>query len=321
MKYTVTGYRRGKRVRQKEVHTTSFKKAAEILNAEPFRFDTLRVATDKKVWRLDNHLKIAKTPERFFKQIALGHPAILVMAGSCAEFHLYKTQEERDATFEEVMCITSTSAESVKSDPEPTDTTVSSEETNASKSGSTSRKTLSGSVVSAMILEKLTRMSIGKSFGSVSAVGTEPDTWSTGSKTYHSKPKGNILAKVKRLPHPDNAPWPGTNWSMKALERKTILVRQSGKHYYGESYIWLPEWLELLEPETQKHVLTATVKRTSDMTHANGVTFVSYMRAYIGKTISVKMVKEGVYEDVDNGWSYSKEWLIFDVDPNGGRSE
>lgn len=248
MEYKVKAYHRGELRYKGKQEAQSAKDAAKLFYSTIGGNVSHFVVTGKTTVRLTKKFVKVDAEPRFWKVVKNGTaPAILVMFDNLAEFSVYKSVEERDKAYEEILkCTTSTSVESARTEAEQIVTTASSEETEDTKSTLMSRKTLSGSVTNATWRDWLTRDSTGKSSGIAKSGDTAIDTWSSGSKASRSKPVKTFLATVKPLPK-ENAPWPGVNSNMQAMAGKTYLFKDNGGSfapYHSKGYVWIKRWLD-----------------------------------------------------------------------------
>jgi hypothetical protein len=314
MKYAIRLYRKGVLVLAKEAESKSHLGALKQVKGPLW---THAVVKGKTVKRYTRDLKMITDTPKFFKTTVDSAYAIMVMLGTLVEYHLYAYAKNRNEAFEEASkCMEFTPAGYVANDKEQKDIIASSEETSDSKSGSTSKKILSGSVMSAIWTDALTRTSIEKISGTVKSKSLAENIWLAGSKASHSKPSTRILwAKVKTLPKEgeDMYEYPGINDDMIAMEGKTIQVKLKGDYYVCDcGWMWKPEWLEFGKPAKVKKIRVDTLG-------SYGGHFVSSMLPLIGKTIHVteKFSHGHKYYISPNdapGWWFAPEWLDFEPD-------
>jgi hypothetical protein len=272
----------------------------------------------KEVWRLAvrgydkiSHITIqGKTLKRYnrkgalikdapvvFKTYSRKYFAILAMFGNVGEIYEFASMDERDECFTEAQCIVSQFAASAKADPEPTVTIVSSEETNASNSGLTSKKTWSGSAASATWQDLLTRSSIAKSFGADSVDDSESEEWWLGSMDSHSEPETTTFATVKTLP--TDSKEIGVNEYMLELQGHTIAVKRNPDGtFMGEGWKWRSDWLDF-------DTLYFDVVGGSHS--ADGLDWVKAMGKYVGHTHELHPCSDH-YSDGE--WCFAKAWLV-----------
>lgn len=254
MKYKVTLYRKGKAMQRIEVEAKSHKKAIDnVLSLMKWEHAKIVGKTTKRYTR---KFTLIKDTPKVFKTTVDQRWTILIMFGKYSEFVYYPYKESRDKDYKSLcQYIDSMSAESAKADPAPINTTASSEETGASKNGSTSPKTSNGSVANVTNWDLPTPLSIVEHFGKSKSEGMESDGWNSGWTPSPSKPKQTLWATVKIIGNPEM--YPVATPSMLAMQDKKIEVEKvelgAVPLYKGAGYYWHPDWLELdVEPKKPK---------------------------------------------------------------------
>ncbi len=317
MNYKINLYNKGHKQAQTNVEAKTHLEAIKIAHAKnKYIRWTHASVKGKTTKRYTADVKVIKAEPKFFKTTLGSAYAIMVMLGSIVEFHKYYHESERDKAFEEaVKCTESIPAESATADKEQTSTTVSTGETSDSKSGLTDQKISSGSVTNATWTDALTHINTDKSSGKNKSEDSAENKWLLGSKASRSRQNTKTLwAKVLRVPSNEYSPWPGTNRGMQDLKGEIIRVtKKENEAFYvggGLGWMWLPEWLEIL------NTVEATVKDIKPHTIGSyGGSFVDEMTQYIGKKLSfTHSDKDDTYHATTNSWTYAPEWLDFSVE-------
>jgi hypothetical protein len=176
-------------------------------------------------------------------------PSVLLMFGTAPEFYGFKNEKERDVKYEEMkQCITSMSAGSAKAGAELTAIIVSLDEISGSKSTSTSKKTLSGSAMSATCRDTLILPSIDRLSGMLKSEDTDTNTCSSGSSRYRSKQDKTFFATL-HLKGNDYFGFPGINTAMAKMDGHTMQFtynsESAGKKLYKSgAWFWVEEWFD-----------------------------------------------------------------------------
>lgn len=307
MNYKVILYRKGVKTMQTNVDAKSHVQAAKLADSLGGKKWTHVCVIGKTIRRYNKHFKLISALPKAFKTTRDKSYGILLMFGGTAEFHMYVDEKARDSAYEKVakQCMELESAASAKADPQPTDITVSSEETNGSKSGSTSKKISNGFAMSAIWTDLETLSSTDEISGSDKYDAMEKSTWKAGYEVYPSEPKQKTLWATVEIDGANESEYPSINRQMKRINGKTIEVYRSDDGitknlYYGAGYFWLAKWLNF-------DIIKAVSLPVPVGVSSNGVDFVDSMVKHIGDIMN--LYKCSNHWHSDNGWCYAQEWL------------
>lgn len=242
------------------------------------------------------------------------HPSIVLMFGKYPEVYQFENNATRDAKFEEVQkCIISMSAGSAKAKAELTGIIASLGEISGTKSTSTSKRTLSGSAMSAICSVSRTRGRIDRSSGTDKSGDMDMSTCFDGLKGFHLEPNRTFFATVKTLPSPQTYEFPGVNVSMKRMEGKTYKFKyyyaKDGIHYFKSvrpCWMWSEKWITPAAIKATVKTLPRNVGQTFTMD--NGALLV-YNRRYAGKELPLTLCTCGCGAYKYNTSYFAPHWL------------
>lgn len=195
MIYNVLLFNHGKKIRGYAVEAGGHRQALNSMPAKETYWTNAIVTSATHISkRYNNKFRRIHGTGIPFKITYNEKPSILVMIGKYAEIYQFKSQEIQESEF---ICMTSALAASAETDKEPKDTIASSVETSDSKSGSTSMRTSSGFVMSAIWLDSQTHWSIDN-FSGIDKLGASvAPEWSASSNYSHSKQKPTFAMNKK----------------------------------------------------------------------------------------------------------------------------
>lgn len=298
-----------------DVHDRSKVEAASALSAakkasKPSRWTHITVV-GKKIHRFvgPKYISATDTPS-LYKVLWRGEvPSILAMFGTVSEFYKFNDAEQRDKSYEEMSkCITSMSAGSAKAKAALTSIIVSLGEISGTKSISTSRKTLSGSAMSAIWPGTPTRESTDRRSGTRRSDDTAMNTWSSGSKVYPSK-RNQIFYATVRVDGKDASEYPGITYTMQRMNGKTYQFEYNHKkgnisYYKGNHYLWSAKWID----PKRIHATVKVLDNPSPIVSTLGAT-TAYNSRYAGKKLVLKKCPCGCNSYKFRNAFFDKSWL------------